>query len=171
MCRAWLPACAPWNCGWIRSVLSVENPADLAAHIGDPIGPSAWRAVTEAQIAAFAGLCGDDHWIHTDPVRAAKETPFGGVIAQGFLTLSMTTSMLQEGLQVRRAARWFNYGMERLRFTAPVRAGDRLRLRGTLAAAEPAASGGTRIEIDVAVELEGAAKPALVGRSILLAFA
>jgi len=152
-------------------VLIADKPSDLAAHVGASIGSGAWREVTEAQILAFAALCGDDHWIHTDPARATREAPFGGVIAQGFLTLSMTTSMLQEGLQIRSAARWLNYGIERLRFTAPVRAGDRLRLRGTIAAVEPAPGGGTRIELDIAVEAEGSPRPVLVARSILLAFA
>ena len=152
-------------------MLIAETPAGLAAHIGVPIGPGEWRRVTEAQILAFAALCGDDHWIHTDPTRAAWESPFGGAIAQGFLTLSMTTSMMQEGLQLPAATRWLNYGLERLRFTAPVRAGDRLRLHGTLAAVEPAPNGGTRLEIDLTVEIEGARRPALVARSILLAFA
>ena len=133
-------------------MLTVETPEDLAAHVGTPIGPSPWRAVEEEKVIAFARLCGDDHWIHTDPERAARETEFGGVIAQGFLTLSMTTSMLGEAFDVRRASRWLNYGIERLRFTGPVR------------------GGATRIEIDLSVEAEGAAKPVLVARSILLAF-
>ncbi len=150
-------------------MLDVETPADLAAHIGAPIGPGAWREVTEAHILAFATLCGDDHWIHTDPERAAREAPFGGVIAQGFLTLSMTTRMIGDGLRVRRAARWFNYGLERVRFTKPVRPGDRLRGRGVLAATAPAGDTGTRIEVDLTVEIEGAPKPALLCRAILLA--
>ncbi|WP_198383835.1 MaoC family dehydratase [Roseomonas sp. KE2513] len=151
-------------------MLAVETPEDLAAHVGTPIGPSPWRSVEEEKVIAFARLCGDDHWIHTDAKRAARETEFGGVIAQGFLTLSMTTSMLGETFDVRRASRWLNYGIERLRFTGPVRAGDRVRLRGVLAAVEPARGGATRIEIDLSVEAEGAAKPVLVARSILLAF-
>ncbi len=152
-------------------MLSVDLPADLAGHVGSPLGPGAWREVTEAQILAFAALCGDDHWTHTDPARAARETPFGGIIAQGFLTLSLTTSMLGGCLEVRRASRWFNYGLERVRFTRPVRPGERLRLRGALAAVAPAAGGGTRIEADLSVEVEGAEKPALIARSILLACA
>lgn len=150
-------------------MLTVETPDDLAAHVGSPIGPSPWRPVGEEKVIAFAGLCGDDHWIHTDPARAAQ-TEFGGVIAQGFLTLSMTTSMLGEALEVRRASRWLNYGIERLRFTGPVRGGDRVRLRGVLAAVAPARGGATRIEIDLTVEAEGAARPVLVARSILLAY-
>jgi acyl dehydratase len=149
----------------------VETAAELAPLIGQELGISTWRAVTEAEVLRFAELTGDRHWLHTDPVRAARETPFGGVVAHGFLTLSLLTAMVGECLEVRAVRRWSNYGLDRLRFTHPVLPGDRLRARLTLTELTPDKAGATRLRIGCTMEIEARPRPALVTDFIMVAHA
>ncbi len=137
--------------------------AEIKAMAGREIGVSSWIEVTQAKIDAFADNTGDWQFIHVDPERAARETPFGGTIAHGFLTLSLLSAMALEvipgvaGLQMG-----VNYGFDKVRFVAPVPAGSRVRGRFTLRSVEERTPGELAFTFGVDVEIEGAAKPALV---------
>src|SRR6266700_1535234 len=100
--------------------------AELAALAGQPLGTSCWREVTQADVTGFADATGDDQWIHVDPERAGAG-PFGHTVAHGFLTLGMFTGMLYELLEVTGAALVLNYGVNKVRFPAPVPTGSRVR--------------------------------------------
>lgn len=142
---------------------------DLRALVGQETGVSDWLAVTQERIDAFADLCGDHQFIHVDPARAA-ETPMGGTIAHGFLTLSLLT-YLAAGARPRLAGvkHSVNYGFDRIRFAAPVPAGARIRARFTLASLDEARPGEVSLAWDVVVEVEGreiagGGRPALAAR-------
>jgi acyl dehydratase len=136
-------------------------PASLAAHIGD-VFVSPWFVVDQTRIDAFAGVTEDHQFIHVDPVRAQQETPFGGAIAHGFLTLSMLSVMAYGALpKLEGAAMGVNYGFDRIRFLNPVRAGSRVRAHFTLAAVTQRAEREWQLTYDVRIEIEGLQKPAL----------
>jgi acyl dehydratase len=137
---------------------------NLAARVGEEIGVSAWYVLDQPRIDAFAAATEDRYFIHMDPARAAAETPFGGTLAHGFLTLSMLSVMAYDVLPLEGSRLNLNYGFDRLRFLAPVPAGSRLRSRFTLAAAEERAPGEWTLAWDVTVEIEGGDRPALVAR-------
>jgi len=130
---------------------------------GKEIGVSSWRLVDQSRIDAFAEITEDHQFIHVDPVRAARETPFGGTIAHGFLTLSLLSTFAYEVLPtVEGAAMGVNYGFDKLRFVSPVRAGSRVRGRFRLAEATMRSPTELLSRTQVSVEIEGADKPALV---------
>lgn len=149
---------------------TVETPSDLLPLVGEELGISSWHEVTESAVLRFAEVTGDRHWIHTDPERARRETPFGGVLAHGFLTLSLLTSMFGECVTVRRASRWTNYGLDRVRFTHPVVPGDRLRTRVRLTGADDL-GGDVRLRADCTMEIAGCGRPALVAVFVSVAHA
>jgi len=146
-----------------RTVLA--SPSELVGHVGARLGLSGWRTVDQATIDVFADATGDSQWIHVDPARAAAG-PFGTTIAHGFLTLSLCAAILDETLAVERAGLQVNYGLERVRFPAPVPAGSRVRGAVELAAAEQLA-GGVQAVFRVTVEVEGQAKPACVADLVI----
>jgi len=150
-------------------MLEVDSPRDLTAHIGKSLDPGAWLLVDQAMINAFADATGDHQWIHVDIERAKRELPGGKTIAHGFLTLSLLPRLAQSVVNVKGRSRTFNYGSNKVRFTAPVPAGSRIRLRMTLKAAEPV-EGGLRLIFDNLVEIEGQHKPALVAETIQVAY-
>jgi acyl dehydratase len=134
----------------------------LAARCGQEIGASAWITIDQPMIDRFAELTGDSYFIHVDPVRAAAQ-PLGGTIAHGFLTLSLLSKMSYQACPYVEGARYpLNYGFNRLRFVAPVPAGSRVRGRFVLRSAEETSSGQRQIVYDATVEIDGAARPALV---------
>lgn len=138
--------------------------ADYRALVGTEVGCSGWIEVDQARIDAFAEVTEDDQFIHVDPERA-RESPFGGTIAHGFLTLSLLSRMAYDTLpRLAGVAMSVNYGMNSLRFLAPVRAGS--RIRGRFALADLAEKGEGRILLthDVTMEIEGQPKPALVAQ-------
>jgi acyl dehydratase len=137
--------------------------------VGKPLGTSEWLTVDQKMIDAFADATGDHQWIHVDVERAKREMQGGKTIAHGFLTLSLLPRLFRSILTVRGRSRTFNYGSNKVRFTAPVPAGARIRLRLALVSAEPVA-GGMRIVFDNVVEIEGEAKPALVAETIQIAY-
>lgn len=145
------------------SSATVLDLARLREHVGREVATSDWLEVTQAHIDAFADATGDAQWIHLDSERAARESPYGATIAQGFLTLSLLTRMLQSALVIRGARAAINVGFNRVRFTAPVRAGSRVRARFALAALDEV-EGGVQLTWNVTVEREGEAKPALVAQ-------
>lgn len=150
-------------------MLHVDSPLELEVHAGRDLGASSWRLIDQPTIDAFANLTGDTHWLHTDPARAAKEGPFGGTVAHGFMTLALLTSMMGQLLDIGGASHFVNYGLDRVRFTGVVRAGDKVRLRQTLQSATPI-KGGMRLTMTCTMEVEGSERPALVADFIFLAF-
>lgn len=150
-------------------MLRVNHPSELIGYVGQDLGASSWRTVSQAMIDTFAGLTGDTHWIHTDPVRAAAEGPFGGTVAHGFMTLAVITSSMNELLEIGGAAHFVNYGLDSVRFTGPVRAGSRIRLRQMLVAVAQIEDG-VRVTTKCTLEVEGAKRPAVVADFIFLAF-
>lgn len=150
-------------------MLTVQDPADMDAHVGRPLGHGDWLQVTQAMIDTFADATGDHQWIHVDPVRAAAELPGGTTIAHGYLTLSLLPQLGQTIFAITRRSRGLNYGLNRVRFTSPVPAGARIRAHQTLKASEPI-EGGRRLVIETTVEIEGQTRPALVAESIVAAY-
>lgn len=149
-------------------MLIVEKPVDLVAHVGQKLGISDWVLIDQAMIDAFGAATRDTAWFHVDPERARREMPGGRTIAHGFLTLSLFAHMSLTIYHIRSQRRGVNYGLNRLRFTAPVQAGARIRLHQTLKTAEPI-DGGVRLTLDCTVEIENEPRPALVAESIVLA--
>ena len=149
-------------------MLSFERPTDLIPYAGRKLGTSEWVLIDQAIIDAFAEATGDRSWFHVDPERAKHEMPGGHTIAHGFLTLSLFAHMSSTIYEIRQRRRGVNYGMNRLRFTAPVPAGSRVRLHETLMAAE-AIEGGVRLTLDCTVEIEGEQRPAMLAEMIVLA--
>lgn len=137
----------------------------LAELAGRELGPTSWLEVTQERIDAFASATGDPQWIHTDPARAA-EGPFGTTIAHGFLTLSLCVPMLYE-LLPPSGRLVVNYGVNRVRFPAPVPAGSRVRGRFRVLSVEEAPRG-ERATIEAVVECEGLDKPACVAELVVL---
>jgi len=137
--------------------------ADAKAMVGAEFGLSRWFEMTQARIDAFADATEDWLYIHTDPEKAARETPYGGTIAHGFLTASLLAAMAYDALpRVEAAPRGVNYGFNRLRFVAPVRSGKRVRGRFGLSRLDDSRPGEVELEFAVTVEIEGEEKPALV---------
>lgn len=138
------------------------KPADLGARIGQEIGVSSWILVDQRRIDAFAHCTDDRQWIHVDVERAARESPFGGTVAHGFLTLALLAptsfEVMISRLEISQA---INYGLEKVRFLAPVRAGKRVRNRVRIAALEDRGNGRSLLITENTVEIEGEDKPAL----------
>jgi acyl dehydratase len=138
--------------------------ADLRELLGTTLGPSGWVGVDQARIDLFADATGDHQWIHTDPVRAAGG-PFGTTIAHGFLTLSLLIPMWTEILDVTGARTKVNYGLNRVRFPAPVPTGSRVRMTATVADVEPV-PGGYQLTVDMVIECDAAAKAVCAAQAI-----
>jgi acyl dehydratase len=143
----------------------VDTLDDLTGLIGQPLEPSAWVQVDQQRIDAFADATGDRQWIHTDPARA-KDGPYGGTVAHGYLTLSLLIPMWTEILAVREVTTKVNYGLNKVRFPAPVPEGSKLRATARLAAVDPV-PGGAQLTADIAIEIEGTAKPACVAQLLV----
>jgi len=143
---------------------------EIRARVGQEIGVSGWLDVGQDRVDAFADATEDRQFIHVDP-DAAAQTPFGGTIAHGFLTLSLLSRMAAETMLVPDKVRLVvNYGLDRVRFLAPVRSGSRVRGRFTLEAVEEKAGGQILLRHAVTVEIEGEDKPALSAQWLTLIF-
>ncbi|WP_315925295.1 MaoC family dehydratase [Mesorhizobium sp. SP-1A] len=143
----------------------------LLANAGKEIGASPWRTVTQHMIDLFGDATDDHQFIHCDPERAARETPFGGTIAHGFLTLSLLSTLAFETLPpIEKAKMGVNHGFDQVRFLAPVKTGSRIRARFVLADVKARPSGWVQMTQDVTIEIEGSAKPALTARWLTLTF-
>ncbi len=148
-------------------IASIEQ---IRQRVGEETGVSSWLLVDQDRITAFADATEDRQFIHVDPEAAAK-TPFGGTIAHGFLTLSLLSRMAAETILVPDTTRMVvNYGLDRVRFLAPVRSGKRIRGRFTLEGVEEKAAGQILLRHVVAVEIEGEDKPALSAVWLTLLF-
>lgn len=135
----------------------------LQARLGEEAPAGEWVVVTQDMINEFAELTGDQQWIHVDEGRARRESPFGGTIAHGLLVLSLVPKqMASTGAPWLASRLGVNYGADRLRFIAPVRAGSRIRVRQTLGAVERYGDTGAKVTTRVTVEIDGQSKPACV---------
>jgi acyl dehydratase len=137
--------------------------------VGRELGASDWVVVDQDRIDRFAACTGDRQWIHVDVERARRESPFGGPIAHGYLSLSLVAAMVMElGVIPADAATGLNYGLDKVRFIAPVKAGARVRIRANLRAAEAQSGGRVLLKLDCMLEIDGEAKPALVAELLCL---
>lgn len=146
-------------------MLEIERPADLLALAGKEIGTSDWYTVTQEQIDKFADATGDHQWIHVDVERAEKEMPGGKTIAHGWLTLSLVPRLAATIYRVKHRSRGINYGANRVRFTGPVPAGARVRLKLKIKNVEKV-EGGVRVTNESTMEIEGGSRPVLVAETI-----
>ncbi|MFP8778712.1 MaoC family dehydratase [Hydrogenophaga sp. RWCD_12] len=139
---------------------------ELAACVGQEVAVSDWVTVTQEQVNRFADATGDHQWIHVD-VERARSGPFGAPIAHGFLTLSLLPVFFDTAFDIRQAGMGVNYGLNKVRFTAPVPVGSRLRARMSLLTAEPIEGNGLQMAWAVAIERDGADKPVCVAEALV----
>ncbi|MCR1783688.1 MaoC family dehydratase [Nocardioides carbamazepini] len=138
--------------------------SDLAALVGTELGTSGWLAVEQGRIDLFADATGDHQWIHTDPERAAAG-PFGSTIAHGYLTLSLLPVLVSDAFALEGVSRRVNYGLDKVRFPAPVKVGSKVRATVTLVSYDAG-----RMKLRVVVELEGGERPACVAETLTALF-
>ena len=141
------------------------NADDLEAAVGTTLGPSRWLEVDQTRIDAFAEATGDGQWIHTDPERAALESPYRQTVAHGFLTLSLLSALVGEIFPVE-ARMGVNYGLNRVRFPAPVLSGSKVRLTAVLREVRGLGNG-AEVILDATFENDGQAKPVCVAQAVL----
>jgi acyl dehydratase len=139
--------------------------SDLAGLAGRDLGASEWLEITQDRIDRFADATGDHQWIHVDPARAA-EGPFGTTIAHGYLTLSLLIPLWTDLLRIEDVGMAVNYGLNKVRFPAPVPVGSKIRLAASVASVRPVAGDGVELVADLTVEIEGGPKPAAVAQAV-----
>jgi acyl dehydratase len=144
----------------------LEEPADLLKLVGQRLGTTEWMEVTQEQVDRFADATGDRQWIHTDRERAAKG-PFKGTIAHGYLTLSLAPVVISRVLEIREITAALNYGLNKVRFPAPVRVGSKIRAAVSMMSAQQKTSGVESI-FTVTYEIDGEDRPACVAEVIVL---
>jgi acyl dehydratase len=142
-------------------VETYQSAAALEAAVGTEIGPTEWFTIDEDRVNGFADVTEDHQWIHIDQDRAAKG-PFGTTIAHGFLTLSLLSHLVSELRRVEGVRMGINYGLNKVRFPAPVPVGSRIRARSSLVSVEPTGDGAVQVVNRVTIEVEGSQKPACV---------
>ena len=140
--------------------------AEVAACVGQEVAVSDWLTITQQQVNLFADATGDHQWIHVDPEKAAQG-PFGGPIAHGFLTLSLIPKFFESSFEIVGSRMGVNYGLNKVRFTAPVPVGSRLRAHMKLLTSLPIDNDGVQMTWEVTVEREGSAKPVCVAESLV----
>ena len=144
----------------------LETPTDLIDLVGQQVGTTDWMKVTQEQVNLFADATGDHQWIHTDPQRAAKG-PFKGTIAHGYLTLSLAPVVISEVLQIGEVTSALNYGLNKVRFPAPVRVGSQMRATVSVMSAQQKTSGVESV-FELTYEIDGEKRPACVAGVIVL---
>ena len=145
------------------TVRVIDDLAHLVTWVGREVACSDWLLVDQQRIQAFADATGDQQWIHADPERARRESPYGSTIAHGYLTLSLLPHLIQSCLRIDGVDRAINYGLDRVRLPAPVLAGQRVRARIVLDRLQPVA-GGLQAHWSATVELEHGDKPACIAQ-------
>jgi len=145
--------------------VEIADVAALRALVGAEPFASGWHTVSEASVLGFADATGDHQWIHVDAERARRESPFGGPIAHGFLTLSLVPALLQGTVKMRQRM-GVNYGLNRVRFTSPVPVGARVRARIGVKAVSDVEGGGAQVVWNIGIECEGSERPACVAEFI-----
>ena len=148
------------------AIVTTDGIEDLENLIGQEIGPSEWREVTQELIDTFAEVSGDDQWIHVDVERAKSDSPFGTTIAHGNLTLSMVDGFRRDLIQSEGFVLGVNYGWNKVRFPAPVPSGSRLRARAEVVSVDDVGGGWFQIVTRFTLEVEGNEKPACVAESV-----
>lgn len=148
-------------------MIPFTNLSEFAAHTGQSLGETDYITITQDMIDQFAQATGDHQWIHTDPERANKESPYKAPIAHGFLTLSLAPRLMAQLYRIESVKMGINYGANKIRFTNAVPVNSRLRMRGWLHHTEPM-SNGLRVIVECVFEVEGAAKPACIAELITL---
>ena len=138
---------------------------DARTRMGQEIGVSDWLLIDQERVNAFAEGTGDRQWIHVDVERAKRESPFGGPIVHGYLTLSLLAKFAQECIAVEGIKLAVNYGLNRVRFASPVKVGSRVRAKFVLGAVEDI-PGGAQLVWQAVIEIEGGAKPACVAEMV-----
>lgn len=141
-----------------------EHPSELLDAVGRELGVSEWLQIDQERVNLFADATGDHQWIHVDPERA-KTGPFGSTIAHGYLTLALSNYFLPSLIDVKKISMGINYGMNKVRFPAPVRVGQRIRATARVAEAE-AIRGGVQVVIVITMEIEGSDRPGCVIESV-----
>ena len=145
------------------------NVSTLGQFVGQELGVSDWLTVDQERINEFADCTGDHQWIHINIERAQRESPLGSTITHGYLTLSLLAAMQMElGIIPEGVTQALNYGLDRVRFIAPVKAGARIRARVVLVAADPQGKGRLLLKTQNTVEIEGETKPALIAETLAL---
>jgi acyl dehydratase len=142
---------------------------ELKAKVGEHLGYSPWLEITQERVNLFAEATGDHQWIHVDVERAKKESPFGGPIAHGYLTLSLAPSLLPQVVQVTGFPMAVNYGAGKVRFPSPVPVGSNLRIGAVLDSVDDV-TGGVQVQMTLTFEVEGAAKPSCVAEVLFRYF-
>jgi acyl dehydratase len=150
--------------------VQIPTIASLRDYIGKPMGPSRWVTVSQERIDEFASATGDRQWIHTDPERARAQSPFGGPIAHGYLTISLAPALVDELYQIGDCRMTVNYGIEKMRLQEPVAAGGRIRLSAELRKVRMLPSGGARTTVHFVFEVENGKRPACVCDAVLVYF-
>ena len=148
----------------IPSISEIENFIDV------PLGPTDWVTITQGRIDAFAEATGDRQWIHVDPERAERESPFEGTIAHGYLTMALIPALLPQLVEVEKVSMVVNYGVDKMRLPSPVPAGSRVRASAAIKKVRRIPGGGARVSLAVTVEVEGASKPACNAEAIYAYF-
>lgn len=148
----------------------IENLTELKSLVGEHLGYSEYMAIEQSRVQLFADATGDQQWIHTDPERAKAQSPFGGPIAHGYLTLSLGPVLLPQIFSVGGIAMGVNYGANKVRFMAPVPVGARLRA-GVKVLAVDDIQGGAQVTLETTFETEGASKPSCVAEVIFRYYA
>ena len=144
--------------------------AELPGLVGTELGTSDWYEVTQDAVQKFADATGDHQWIHLDVERAKKESPFGGPIAHGYLTLSLVVPLVAQVLTISDAKMGVNYGLNKVRFPAPVPVGSKVRARVTLKESQEIA-GGLQLTIGAVIEREGGQKPVCIAELLFRTYA
>ena len=139
----------------------VQGVEGVLGAVGQHLGHSEWVEITQEQVNLFAEATGDHQWIHVDPERAKRESPYGGPIAHGYLTLSLLPMLVPQIIDARGFRMGVNYGAEKIRFPSAVPVGSRVRAVATLDAATPF-EGGVQMNLGISIEVEGQEKPAMV---------
>jgi acyl dehydratase len=147
-----------------------EKIADLEPLVGEHIGTSDWLLIDQSRVNQFADATGDHQWIHVD-VERAKDGPFGGTIAHGFLTLSLLPAFFATAFKINGVRSGLNYGLDKVRFIAPVPVGNRVRGIFRLAGFDALGNGGAQVKFEMTVECEGVDKPACIAESIMRLYA
>jgi acyl dehydratase len=143
--------------------------ATISQYVGQELGVSEWVTITQERIDDFADFTGDHQWIHVDVERAKRESLFGTTIAHGYLTLSLAAALSMElGIIPEGVSQALNYGLDKVRFLAPVKSGSRVRDRVVLLAVEPQGKGRILLKIRNTMEIEGESKPALIADALSL---
>jgi acyl dehydratase len=141
------------------------SPEELTAAVGEHLGYSDWRQVDQAQVNLFADATGDHQWIHVDTEKAAQG-PFGTTIAHGYLMLSMLPAMMSEVYRIQGVRMGINYGLNKVRFPAPLPTGSKVRAGTTLVSVEQMPDGGYQVVNEATLEREGGQKPCCVAQTI-----